>query len=399
MSRKTRFLALLLFLSSLLAPGSTAQAQTYKITNLGVPTGASSTSAWDINAAGLVIGTTSRLLRSNYEQTYYAFVWENGVFTSLVPAAGREYSLPAGVDDAGNVVGFSQNNTAGAVSIPTYWTRANRYAPRNPNTMLPPGSPWAVTGVGGISPNGDYVAARVTNAAIGYSGAAVLKLSPDRSQILLVAPLGGLGGRETDGSTGSAKSVNNSGQVTGIAYSGQIDGSGLPIYHGYRVSPQDTDGDGIPDSWFTADTAPGVDPFKNVLMQDLGTLGGLRSLPAFINGTGQIAGDSNTSSGARHPFLWMEGTLLDLGAIPGTSGGIANGLNDSRQVVGECSGKAFVWDSARGIRDLNLLKAAGDTSGMTLMSAYAVSPGGRIVGRGQAKGKASNRAFIAVPQP
>jgi hypothetical protein len=264
------------------------------------------------------------------------------------------------------------------------------------------GSPWTLIAASGVSPSGQYVVGRAANAAAGYSGGVLWELSPDRSQILAIRALGNMGTRTASGATSSAVSVNNSGQVTGLSQTGQVDANGNLVNHAYRVTPQDTDFDTLPDTWFVADTTPGSDSFKNVLMQDLGTLGGLRSSIGFINGLGQVAGSANNTAGYNRPVLWTEAAIQDLGAVPGTNGGVANGLNDNGQVVGECSGKAFVWDELRGIRDLNTLKAASDTSGLNLMSAYAVSMDGRIVGRGQGKGKSyppPDRAFIAVPQP
>jgi probable HAF family extracellular repeat protein len=69
---------------------------------------------------------------------------------------------------------------------------------------------------------------------------------------------------------------------------------------------------------------------------DLGTLsGGTSSVAAGINNNGQIVGDSATSSGDTHAFVYSGGTMTDLGVL--TSGyhySDGRGINDSGQTVG-----------------------------------------------------------------
>ena len=69
----------------------------------------------------------------------------------------------------------------------------------------------------------------------------------------------------TLGGTGSkGEEINNQGQVVG--HSGNADGDG----RAFLLTPEDSDGDGNPDTWFRDDEAPfGI----NDLMIDLGILG------------------------------------------------------------------------------------------------------------------------------
>jgi probable HAF family extracellular repeat protein len=100
--------------------------------------------------------------------------------------------------------------------------------------------------------------------------------------------------------------------------------------------------------------------WKAGTMLDLGTLGGPNSYGYNVNDRGQVAGRSNTNvipdpaTGipAVHPFLWTDGTMIDLGTLGGTSGG-QNNLNNLGQVVGSSalagdgSFHPYLWSRGR----------------------------------------------------
>jgi probable HAF family extracellular repeat protein len=88
--------------------------------------------------------------------------------------------------------------------------------------------------------------------------------------------------------------------------------------------------------------------WKSGTTVDLGTLGGLISRARAINASGQVVGESSTSSGQVHAFLWEAGQMRDLGTLPGAATCWASAINQRGQVVGACDTdtgrRAFLWE-------------------------------------------------------
>lgn len=82
---------------------------------------------------------------------------------------------------------------------------------------------------------------------------------------------------------------------------------------------------------------------------DLGTLGGDFSEALHISNSGQIVGFSYLASGARHPFIWRNGTMTDIDV--GGSLISVNAVNDRGQVIGTAfrDGQYFGWLWADGV--------------------------------------------------
>src|SRR5208337_2425992 len=56
--------------------------------------------------------------------------------------------------------------------------------------------------------------------------------------------------------------------------------------------------------------------------------------PMGINNSGQVVGFITTPSGDYHSALFSNGTITDLGTLPGYSESYARGINNSGQIVG-----------------------------------------------------------------
>jgi probable HAF family extracellular repeat protein len=83
---------------------------------------------------------------------------------------------------------------------------------------------------------------------------------------------------------------------------------------------------------------PTADPFlwKNGTMIDLGTLGGTLGLAQCANNRGQVTGQSNlTGDSVSHPFFWDEkvGKMVDIGTFGGDNG-FPTWMNNFGEVVG-----------------------------------------------------------------
>jgi len=112
-------------------------------------------------------------------------------------------------------------------------------------------------------------------------------------------------------------------------------------------------------------------------MTDLGTLGGHSGSAYGINDAGQVVGSSLATDGFMHAFLWQDGTMTDLGGLPGYQFSVAWDINAAGQVVGSSYGAdgithAVLWENG-GVRDLGNLGGRATT-------AYAINDAGQVVG-------------------
>lgn len=135
-------------------------------------------------------------------------------------------------------------------------------------------------------------------------------------------------------------------------------------------------------------------------------IGILPGVPTFgrgfaVNDSGVVVGESG--NGPSKPFRYENGTLTDLGTLPGGSGGVANDVNNAGRAVGAASNgqgvRAFFTDDGGSLTDLGT--PLGTTN--SFARAYAINESGTIAGVAR---NATNTAseptlwtFDAVGQP
>jgi probable HAF family extracellular repeat protein len=333
---------------------ATAPQALYELTDLG-SLGEGSSAAFGLNAAGLVVGSSETAYANKYDGApsgaTHAFLYSGGAMQDLNPPGyASELSAAYAINDAGEAVG--------AVSV-------------GPSPDYPFFFHYAAcTFEGGnlnILPGIDFLAS----------------------------------------SWSTACGVNDSGQIAitefhfefGLPFmtNGQFVGPGaLPIVEGNPPSlllDTPTSATGINDAGQGVGTyLTHAYIFTSGESQDLGTLDGTPgfSSAAAINASGDVAGQSETASGATHAFLYAGGTMQDLGVPAGWTGSSALALNASDEVVGsgtDANGftRAFVFTPSAGINDLNNLVALsdGNTPGFIMLNwANAVNDSGEIAGTG-----------------
>jgi probable HAF family extracellular repeat protein len=320
--------------------GSASAATNYAITDLGTLFGGSD-QAYGINADGLVAGISGSR----------AVLYGGGTVTNLGTLPGGTTSVGLGINNAGQVIGYS--NTSGA-------TRGFIYTG---GVMTSLGS---LTG-GSSFAYGINDSSQVVGGSVAANGS-------------LHAVLYGAGGAPTDiGTLGGvesfARAINNSGQITG---SSTISPSGGSSTHAFLYS--------------------------GGVMTDLGTLfgGAGNSIGYDINASGQVVGRSGNA------FLYGGGVMTDLGILSGGTGGssAAYGINDSGQVVGASyltglapdpfhpQPIAFMYENGV-MSNLNSLITPG--SGWFLQEARDINVNGQIVGWGVIGGQ--THAFLLTPVP
>jgi probable HAF family extracellular repeat protein len=212
--------------------------------------------------------------------------------------------------------------------------------------------------------------------------------------------------RLSGGSNGSAKGINNAGQVVGhVTVMGlgttrtphatlwNNDGSAkdLKPVSGTHNTASSINYRGlvVGSSTRMSDLSKQAFLWQNGIMKELGTLGGKNSVANGINYRGLVVGESSTSSGLSHAFLWNKGKMIDLGTLGGSSS-VANGINNRGQVVGgsdtNSSYHAFKWEN-------DTMTDLGSLNGKNTI-ATAINNRGTVVGHSLSSPNAALRAFV-----
>jgi probable HAF family extracellular repeat protein len=210
--------------------------------------------------------------------------------------------------------------------------------------------------------------------------------------------LGTLGGNAS-----YAQQINDRGQVVGYALN-TIPDSFVNDLENWN--PKITAGVAW-NLWWPAETQSHAFLWENGNMRDLGTLGGPDSEALYINNHGQIIGESLLDSNpnppttapacttvgipTQHPFLWQDG-FTDLGSLGGTCG-YANWINNNGHVVGtmtlagDSTNHGFLW--VRGtLIDLGTLPG-GENS-----QALFINDAGEVVGASEYSASNNEHAFL-----
>jgi probable HAF family extracellular repeat protein len=108
------------------------------------------------------------------------------------------------------------------------------------------------------------------------------------------------------------------------------------------------------------------------------TLGGDKSNAFDINNKGQIVGGCTVSTAFYSPWHAYrrepDGTMRDLGTVPGATSSMAYDINEQSQVVGESGNHAVLWEEGGAMRDLGTLDNQSTR-------ALAINESGLVVGR------------------
>lgn len=120
------------------------------------------------------------------------------------------------------------------------------------------------------------------------------------------------------------------------------------------------------------------------------------SIPRAINDEGEVVG---VLLGTMGPFLWQNGATTQLPLLPGATSGVASGINDRGQIVGETSNVAVLWQNGAAI-DLNSRIATSDPSQpfVYLRAATQINNLGQIVASGSDSRQAGlEQWFVLTP--
>jgi probable HAF family extracellular repeat protein len=286
------------------------------LTDLGsLGPGWSSAAVW-VNDTGQIVGLSENGMIDPLIgfPEFRAVLWKNGGITDLGTLEGGYESIANAVNNRGQVVGFSTN------TIP------------DPFSFFP------------------FFGATQSRAFLWQKGA--------------MLDLGTLGGPDA-----TAISINDHSQIAGQSYTNSTPNPVLDA------------------CGFFAMNVPTEDPFiwKNGKMTDLGTLGDTCGFVTGQNDRGQVIGQSDlTGDLTFHPFFW-DGRIRDLGTLGGDTG-VANWINDDGEIAGKAdlpgptpqNHNAVLWEDGS-IIDL------GTLPGDACANAYYVNSRGQVVGTSESR--------------
>lgn len=318
-------------LASLLGLGlvavQSAMAQTgYVVDDLGVLAGDTSSVAWAINAKGDVVGWSMGQTGTR------AFLYTNANGMVALPGLPEKpRTVARDINDTGVIVG-SANAGGTDLGHAVLWSDGSVQDLGTLGTGFY-SEAWGVNNLGQV------VGWSYTNGGSGLSGV----------HGFLYSQAEGLVDLTPHSDTGSARDINDAGQVTGYK-------TALGGYHAFR--------------------------WQGGTFVDLGVLPGFAySFGWAINSSGQVAGNSTSASGNSERLVRHTdgGGLQNLGGVGEHN--VAMGINASGQVVGtrgQSQSRALLYTDAAGLQDLDQL--IDRSLGWVLLAANDINDAQQIVG-------------------
>ncbi|CAG0993035.1 hypothetical protein ANRL3_02909 [Anaerolineae bacterium] len=311
-----------------------ASGTSYTITDLGT-LGGTESRAEGINNRGQVVGYYSYGFYAGAYSTKRAFLYDGGVMHDLGTLEGTNNSMALGINDAGQVTGYSFT-TGQAIQKAFIYSNG---VMQDIGTLGGGSVAYDINNVGqvtGVSKSIAFI----------YSGGTMQSL-------------GTLGG-----SYSYAYSINDYGQVVGYSR------TNYSQTHAFL--------------------------YTGGIMQDLGTLGGTNSGALGINNIGQVVGYSQLAGDSSYsPFLYSDGIMQNLGSL-GEGYSYAYSINNLGQILvyypPSVEGtNVFLYSD--GIMT-NLSSLISDPS-WVIIGASDINDIGQIVGLGRHNGE--YRAFLMSP--
>lgn len=339
----------------------------YEIIDLGDLGYIGGSRAQAINNDGQIVGV---LIQSAGTLQGHAFLWTPGtLMQDLGTLPGGSQSYAYGINDAGQVVGYSQKTINGDITTHAFLYANGQMV--DVNDLLQLGSGWELGSATAINNAGQIVGTSVTDQS-GSTRGFLYRIS-DKS----IQDIGSFGGNQNQPSA-----INDMGQATGYSENNNYKFIGY-IYTGGLLKELSV----LSVNW----------PF---------------SFGCSINNNDEVAGYSpiavNGSGGpAPKATLWQtDGTILNLGTLQNVNDNydsFAYGINDLDQIVGSSdlstevgfATHAFIYQDSK-MYDLN--NYLSENQGWTLIQANAVNNRGQIVGYGT-NPQGQTHAFLLNPLP
>jgi probable HAF family extracellular repeat protein len=281
----------------------------------------------------------------------HAVLWERRKVLDLGTLDGGSVSLGISVNNAGQVVGFSDNGIPDPFAMFPTGTQTHTFLWENGDLqdIGTLGGPDATPGPGCDNQRPGVIVGTSYTSFTPNASTGIPTQDPFLWENGTMTELGNLGGTMNFG-----QCANNRGEVIGE--------SNLPgdkTTHAFR--------------------------WRNGKMKDLGTLGGPNSEAIWINDAGDIAGSADLPTPNIHDaVIWRNGHIKDLGSLPGDPCSRGRAINSRDEVVGGASDcmnflHAFVWEEGGPMRDLNKLIAPG--SGLQITNAFNINDRGEILAK------------------